>query len=133
MSDISSPGAETYNGCVSGATFVKRFANSLEVAGSVGPSAPTDPDHFLIVRLAVAVWQQRWTYAHCHFLQMDDHFALYCLVLGVGTTLVSVVSQILAAIALLQSLVIRKARSPALDIQSSIGSGPPVSCRLGGR
>ena len=46
MSDTSSPGAETHNDCVSGATFVKRFANSLEVAGSVGRSAPTDPDHF---------------------------------------------------------------------------------------
>ena len=28
------------------ATFIKRFANSLKVAKSVGRSAPTDPDHF---------------------------------------------------------------------------------------
>ena len=51
MSDISSPGAETHNYCVPEATFVKRFANSLEVAGSVGRSAPTDPDRFFDVPL----------------------------------------------------------------------------------
>ena len=51
----SSLGAETHNDCVSGATFVNKFANSFEVAGLVGSSAPTDPGHFLMVRFAVAV------------------------------------------------------------------------------
>ena len=83
MSETSSPGAETHNDCVSGATFVKRFANSLEVAGSVGRSAPTDPVHFLMVRLAVAASQQRWTHAHCPSWRMVVHFAQYCSVLGV--------------------------------------------------
>ena len=59
MSDISLPGAETNNDFVSGETFLKKFANSLEVAGSVGCPAPTDPDHFLMVRLDLAVSQQR--------------------------------------------------------------------------
>ena len=67
MRDTSSPGAETHNDCVSGATFVKRFANSLEVAGSVGRCAPTDPVHFLAVRLAVAISQQRRIRDRCPF------------------------------------------------------------------
>ena len=84
MSETSSPGAETHNDCVSGATFVKRFANSLEVAGSVGRSAPTDPDRFLTVRLVVAVSQQRWTHVHCPSWQWNGHFAQYDFVLGEG-------------------------------------------------
>ena len=42
----SSPGAATHSDCVLGATSIKRFANSLEVAGSAGCSAPTDHDRF---------------------------------------------------------------------------------------
>ena len=57
MRVTSSPGADTHNDCVSGATLVKRFANFLEVAGSVGRCAPTDPDHFLAVHLAVVILQ----------------------------------------------------------------------------
>ena len=59
ISDMSSPGAETHNDRVSGAAFVKRFANSLEVAELVGRSDPTDLDHLLMVRFAVAKPQQR--------------------------------------------------------------------------
>ena len=46
-----------------GATFVKRPANSLDVAGSVGCSSPIDPDRFLAVRFVVAFSQQRRTHA----------------------------------------------------------------------
>ena len=73
-----------------GATFVKRFANYLEVSMSVGRSAPTDQDQFLMFCFAVAVSQQRWIYARCPFWRMADNFDQYCLVLCVGTTLVSV-------------------------------------------
>ena len=76
MRDTSSPGAGTHNDCVSGATFVKRFENSLQVSGSAGRSAPTVPDRFLTVRLSVASSQQRWIHvsspswptAYCHVL-----------------------------------------------------------------
>ena len=74
MSDTSSTRAETHNDCVSGATFVKRFANSLEVAGSVGRSAPTDLDHFLTVRHAVVTSQQRRNRVRCPSWQTVDHF-----------------------------------------------------------
>ena len=84
MSDTSSPGAETHNDCVSGATFVKRFANSLEVAGSVGRCAPTDPVHFLAVRLAVAILQQRRIRDRCPFWHTIQNYVQYLLVLDVG-------------------------------------------------
>ena len=84
ISDISSPGAETHNKGVSGATFVNRFANSLAVSISVKRSVPTDPDQFLMVCFAVAVSQQLWIYSRCPFWRMVVHFAQYCLVLCVG-------------------------------------------------
>ena len=84
MSDTSSPGAETHNDCVSGATFVKRFANSLEVAESVGRCAPTDPDRFLAVRLAVAILQQRRIRDRCPFWHTIQNYVQYLLVLDVG-------------------------------------------------
>ena len=84
MRDTSSPGAETHNDCVSGATLVKRFANSLEVAGSVGRCAPTDPDHFLAVRLAVAISQQRRIRDRCPFWHTIQNYVQYLLVLDVG-------------------------------------------------
>ena len=46
MREPSLKGAVTHNDSLLGATFVKRPANSLDVVGSVGCSAPTDPDHF---------------------------------------------------------------------------------------
>ena len=75
MSDTSSPGAETHSDCVSGATFIKRFTNSLEVAGSVGSSTPTDPDHFLMVRFAVAISKQRWICVRCPSGRTVDRLA----------------------------------------------------------
>ena len=41
-----------------GATFVRSPASSLDVAGSVGRSAPTDRDRFLTIRYAAVVLQQ---------------------------------------------------------------------------
>ena len=58
MSDNSSLGAVAHSDCVFGATFVNSSASSLNVAGSVGRSAPTDPIHFLKMRHAVAVLQR---------------------------------------------------------------------------
>ena len=46
MRETSLADAVTHSDCVMGATLVKRPANSLDVAGSVGCSASTDPDHF---------------------------------------------------------------------------------------
>ena len=60
---------------MSGATFFKRFANSLDVAGSVGRSAPTDPDHFLMVQIDVATSQQQRTLALQFFLPVGEHCA----------------------------------------------------------
>ena len=73
ISDTLSRGSETHNDCVSGATSGPTFENVHKVAGSIGNSAPTDPDHFLMVRFAVVISQQRWTYAHCTSWQMVDH------------------------------------------------------------
>ena len=84
MRDTSSPGAETQIDCVSEAALVKRFANSLEVAGSVGRCAPTDPDHFLAVRFAVAISQQRRTRDRCPFWHTVQNYVQYLSVLGVG-------------------------------------------------
>ena len=61
MREISLPDAVTHNDCVLGVILVKRPANSLDVAGSVGCSASTDPDRFLAVRYGVAFSQQRQT------------------------------------------------------------------------
>ena len=65
MRDSSSLSAVTHSDCVLGATFVKSPANSLDVAGSVGRSAPTDPVRFLTVRLVVA------TLRHCRTRALD--------------------------------------------------------------
>ena len=102
MSDTSSPGAETHNDCVSGATFVKRFANSLEVAGSVGQSALTDPYRFLTFRYAVVTSQQRWTRVRFSSWQTVDHFAQCYETLGVKHYTRRRI--VLTAIALSQSL-----------------------------
>ena len=56
MGETSLPDAVTHNDCVLGAILVKRPANLLDVAGSVGCSAPTDPDRFLVVRYGVAFY-----------------------------------------------------------------------------
>ena len=69
---------------MSGATLVKRFANSLEVAGSVGRCAPTDPDRFLAVRLSVALSQQSRICDRCPFWHSVHNSVQYPLVLGVG-------------------------------------------------
>ena len=61
----SSPSAETHNHCVSGAYFIKRFANSLESTVSVGCSASTDSDRCFTVNYVVAIMQQRWTRVRC--------------------------------------------------------------------
>ena len=84
MRDTSSPGAETRRDCVSEANIVKRCANSLDVAGSVGRSAPTDPVHFFMVRLAVAALQQRRTLVLQFFWLVDGHCAQYREVLSGG-------------------------------------------------
>ena len=84
MRDTSSPGAETHSDCVSGATFVKRFANFVEVAGSVGRCAPTDPVHFLAVRLTVAISQQRRIRDRCPFWHTVQNYVQSLLVLDVG-------------------------------------------------
>ena len=80
----SSLGAETHNDCVSGAALVKRFANSLEVVGSVGRCAPTDADRFLAVRFAVAISQQRRICDRCPFWHTVQNYVQYLSVLGVG-------------------------------------------------
>ena len=46
MRETSSLGAVTYSDCVLGPTFFRSPANYLDIAGSVGRSAPTDPDRF---------------------------------------------------------------------------------------
>ena len=63
MRETSLPNAVTHNDCVLVAILVKRPANSLGVAGSVGCSATTDPDRFLVVRFSVSFLQQRRTHA----------------------------------------------------------------------
>ena len=82
MRGTSSPGATTHNDCVLGATFVKRFANSLDVAGSVGRSAPTDPDRFLTVRYVVALSQQRRVLVPGPSWPVDGRCAQCCEALG---------------------------------------------------
>ena len=84
MRDTSSPGAETRRDCVSGAAFVKRFSNSLDVAGSVGRSTPTDPVHFLMVRLAVVSLQQLRTLVLQFFWLVDGRCAQHRGVLNGG-------------------------------------------------
>ena len=75
ISVISSPGTETHNDCVSGETFGKRFATSLEVAGLVGLSAPTDPD--LLLSFASLLWFHNsvGTTHKGPFWRMNDRFA----------------------------------------------------------
>ena len=84
MSDTSSPGAETRIDCVSFAIFVKKKWQILWSLLEVGRSAPNDPVRFFMIRFDVVVSQQRWTYAHCLYLQMVDRFTQYYLVLGQG-------------------------------------------------
>jgi hypothetical protein len=50
MRASSSLDVEKHSDCAFGAAFVKSPTNSLDVAGSVGRSAPTDPDRFLVAR-----------------------------------------------------------------------------------
>ena len=83
MKGISLPSAGTHNDCDSGATFINRFANSIEVAGSVERSTPTDPDRFLTVRYAVVTSQQRRTRVRCPSWQTVDYFAQRYETLGV--------------------------------------------------
>ena len=73
MRKTSLPDGVTHNDCVLGAVLVKRPANSLDVAGSVGRSAPTDPDRFLTVRYDVSFPQQRRTHALDPSLPLDDY------------------------------------------------------------
>ena len=77
-------GAETQRDCVSGATFVKRFRNFLEVAGSVGCCAPTDPERFLALRLVVAKLKQRRTRDRFPFWHSVQSYGQYPSVLVVG-------------------------------------------------
>ncbi|CAI5711473.1 unnamed protein product [Peronospora effusa] len=84
MRDTSSLGAATHSDCVLGATFVKSPANSLDVAGSVGRSAPTDPDRFLMVHHVVAISQQRGTHVSGPSWQTVDRHSQCYETLGVG-------------------------------------------------
>uniref|UniRef100_A0AAV1VGY1 Polyketide synthase n=1 Tax=Peronospora matthiolae TaxID=2874970 RepID=A0AAV1VGY1_9STRA len=76
MRDTSSLGAVTHRDCVLGAIFVKSPANSLEVAGSAGFSALTDPARFLAVRLAVADWRHGKTHVSDPSLAKGGHHVL---------------------------------------------------------
>ena len=74
MRETSLPDAVTQNDCVLGAILVKRPLNSLDVAGSVGCSAPNDPERFLTVRYGVAFSQQRRTHTSDPSWSLD----VYC-------------------------------------------------------
>lgn len=95
MRDSSSPGAETRTDCVFRATFIKRLANSLEVARPVGRSAPTNLN-FLDGPTRSCNSQQRRTRVRYPFWRAVGHFALYSEVLGArSTTLMGVLSDFL--------------------------------------
>ena len=84
MRDTSSLQAATHSDCVLGATFVKSPANSLDVAGSVGRSAPTDPDRFLMVHHVAVSSQQRETHVSGPSWPIDGRHSQCCETLGVG-------------------------------------------------
>ena len=117
MRVTSSPGAETHSDCVSGATLVKRFAYSLEVAGSVGRCAPTDPDRFFWRSASLLRFRNRIGSATVALSGIWSIIPLSApWYWAWGTTLIGVVAQFLTAIAFLQSFIVRKARFPAFDI-----------------
>ena len=62
--DYLLPSAEAYRQCVLVLTFVKRFANALDILLLVGRSSPTDSERFLLVPLDVANLRQRRNFVH---------------------------------------------------------------------
>ena len=118
MRDTPSLDAVTHNDCVLGATFVKSPANSLDAAGSVGRSAPPEPVRFLRYDLlsllldivGPAPWTLVWPTA-----VITSCLWTWCV--ARDTTLVSVVSDLLTAMASCRSLVVVwRARFLALNI-----------------
>ena len=98
MRDNSSPGAETLIDYLSGATFVKKFANSLDVAGSDMRSAPTDSVHFLMGSLAVAASKNKRRTLVLQFSWLvDDYRVQFHEFLSVYTAFICIVSQLVTA------------------------------------
>ena len=120
MRETSLPDAVTRNDCVLGVILVKRPANSLDVAGSVGCSASTDPDRFLAVRYGVAFSQQRqtafrptpWTFLGRWTVNVSCGTWYRVR----GTAFVCIMSWLLTPIACLQFLIIGNARAFALSV-----------------